>query len=272
MNCNKLRVPTIGVVEWDCTCGIQPKVKLYPSRALGLPILALGLPDYLSNQFNRGYFYFRQTERSLYFNDNWKVSPRLTLNFGVRWDNWTPYTEKFDRLAAVDIDTIGSKFEVVTPGSVDIYSLRDIPRSVLDSWSARGLTYTTADKIGYPSKLFATDNNNFAPRLGAAFKITDKTVIRGGYGEYFWPMPLNQILQASRTNPPLNLRYTNEPQFFDGSGDYVYRSLPTSQFFTPNATVKSRRHSTISPGAANTPALGRSELDRWPLAELAFDA
>ncbi len=48
------------------------------------------------------------------------------------------------------------------------------------------------------------------------------------------------ILQESRSNPPLNLRYTNEPQFFDGSGDYVYRSLPTSQFFTPNATVESR--------------------------------
>ncbi len=64
----------------------------------GFADLALGLPISLSNQFNRGYFYFRQTERSLYFNDNWKVSPRLTLNFGVRWDNWTPYTEKFDRL------------------------------------------------------------------------------------------------------------------------------------------------------------------------------
>jgi carboxypeptidase family protein/TonB-dependent receptor-like protein len=204
----------------------------------GFADLALGLPDYLSNQFNHGYFYFRQTERSLYFNDNWKVSPRLTVNFGVRWDNWTPYTEKFDRLVGVDIDTIATKFEVVTPGSVDIYSLRDVPRSVLDSYSKRGMTYTTADKIGYPSKLFASDNNNFAPRLGAAFKLTDKTVIRGGYGEYFWGMPLNMILQDVRSNAPLNLRYTYEPQFFDGSGDYLYRSAPTSQFFSPNATVK----------------------------------
>jgi hypothetical protein len=203
----------------------------------GFADLALGLPDFLSNQFNRGYFYFRQTELGLYFNDNWKVTPRLTLNFGLRWDNWTPYTEKFDRLVAVDIDTLASKFEVITPGSVDIYSLRDVPRSVLDSYSARGMTYTTADAIGYPSKLFAGDYNNFAPRLGAAFKLTDKTVLRGGYGEYFWPMPLNQILQAARSNAPLNLRYTNEPQFFDGSGDYAYRSLPSAQFFTPNADV-----------------------------------
>lgn len=218
----------------------------------GFADLALGLPDFLSNQFNRGYFYFRQTERSLYFNDNWKVSPRLTLNFGVRWDNWTPYTEKFNRLVGVDIDTVGSRFEVVYPGNVDPYSLRDVPRSVLDSWSARGLGYTTADKIGYPSKLFASDNNNLAPRLGAAFKLTDKTVIRGGYGEYFWPMPLNQILQASRSNPPLNLRYTYEPNFFDGSGDYIFRSLATPQFFTPNATVRVGGIVPISPGAASS--------------------
>ena len=55
--------------------------------------MLLGLPSFLSNQFNRGFFYFRQTEIGLYFNDSWKVTPRLTLNFGLRWDKWTPYTE-----------------------------------------------------------------------------------------------------------------------------------------------------------------------------------
>ena len=239
---------------------------------MGLPTWPWDFPISLPNQFNRGYFYFRQTEIGLYFNDNWKVTPRLTLNFGVRWDNWTPYTEKFDRLVAVDIDTVASKFEVITPGSVDIYSLRDVPRSVLDSWSARGLTYTTADQIGYPSKLFAGDYNNFAPRLGAAFKLTDKTVLRGGYGEYFWPMPLNQLLQASRSNPPLNLRYTNEPQFFDG---FRRLCLPLSPYI---AVLHSQRdcfggrNRTYLSWCSQQPALGRQELEGWPIPELAFDA
>jgi hypothetical protein len=73
--------------------------------------------------------------------------------------------------------------------------------------------------------------------LGAAFKLNDRLVLRGGYGEYFWPMPLSQILQTSRIQPPLNLRYTNEPSNFDNSGTYTLRTLPTSQFFNPNATV-----------------------------------
>lgn len=214
----------------------------------GFADMLLGLPSFLSNQFNRGYFYFRQKESGLYFNDNWKVSPRLTLSLGLRWDRWTPYSEKFDRLAAIDPRTVASRFEIVTPKDKDIRSLPGIPPSVLDSWSARGLTYTTASKVGYPDTLFAGDNNNFGPRLGAAFKLTDRMVLRGGYGEYFWPMPLAQILQSSRVNPPLNLRYTTEANRFDGSGTYTLRSLPTSQFFHPNATVNTSGIVQISSG------------------------
>ncbi|PYV37159.1 MAG: hypothetical protein DMG06_28825, partial [Acidobacteria bacterium] len=169
--------------------------------------------------------------------DNWKVSSRLTLNLGLRWDKWTPYSEKFNRLTTIDKDSVLDRFEVVTPGDHEIHSLPGIPPAVLDSWSAAGMTYATANQVGYPSNLFRADNNNFGPRLGAAYKITDKTVLRGGYGEYFWPMPLSQILQSSRTNPPLNLRFANEPNFFDGSGTYILRNTPGSQFFLPNATV-----------------------------------
>jgi len=216
----------------------------------GFADLALGLPDYLSNQFNRGYFYFQQKEMGLYFNDNFKVSPRLTLNLGLRWDNWTPYKEKFDRLVAIDPAHVADRFQVLTPRNVDIRSLRNVPSSVLDSWSARGLSYSTADAEGFPGALFSADRNNFGPRLGAAFRLTDRTVLRGGYGEYFWPMPLALILQSSRTQPPLNLRYTNEPNFFDGSGTYAYRTLPGPGFFNPTATVETEGIVPISPGSA----------------------
>jgi outer membrane receptor protein involved in Fe transport len=142
-------------------------------------------------------------------NDKWRVTPRLTLNLGLRWDSWTPYREKYDRLDTADDSTVATKFEVMTPDSQDIYSLQGIPPSVLDSWSARGLTYTTADAIGYPSKLFSADNNNFGPRLGAAFKINDKTVLRGGYGEYFWTMPLSQSFRP-KDETPADLIFQND--------------------------------------------------------------
>lgn len=203
----------------------------------GLASMALGLPTYLSNQYNRGYFYFQQKEMGLYVHDTWRVAPRLTLDLGVRWDKWTPYKEKYDRLVNVNLDQFANQFQVVTPGSTTLESIPGIPPSVLTSWAGRGLTWTTADKAGLPSSLLPADNNNFGPRIGVAFRLNDKTTIRGGYGEYFWTMPLSQILQTSRTNPPLNLRYTNPISNLDGTGQTALRYAPTADKYVGNAIV-----------------------------------
>ncbi len=203
----------------------------------GQAAMALGLPTFLSNQYNRGYFYFQQKEAGLYFHDSWKVSPRLTLDLGVRWDKWTPYREKYNRLVNVDLAKFAGQFQVITPGDHAINTLPGIPPSLLESWSRRGLSYTTASAAGFPSSLLPSDNNNFGPRIGAAFRITSRTAVRAGYGEYFWTMPLSQILQASRTNPPLNLRYVNQIGSFDGTGSFAVRTAPRPEFFIGRATV-----------------------------------
>ncbi|MGH9675395.1 MAG: TonB-dependent receptor domain-containing protein, partial [Bryobacteraceae bacterium] len=205
----------------------------------GIASMALGLPTFLSDQFNRGYFYFEQQEVGVYFNDSWKVTPRLTLDLGVRWDKWTVYKEKYNRLVNVDLATFVNKFEVITPKDHRMEDLQGIPTSVLASWRARGLTWKTAREAGFPDGLIPADNNNFGPRIGAAFRLTNRTVLRGGYGEYFWTMPLSQILQASRTNPPLNLRFTNPLSSGpDGSQpSFGFRTLPTADYFVGRATV-----------------------------------
>ncbi len=184
----------------------------------GFASMLLGTPSYLSNQFNRGYFYFQQWETGLYFNDSWKVTPRLTVNLGLRYDRWSPYKEKYNRLVNVDLNNYANEFAVITPGDTRMEEIPGIPPSVLLSWAARGLSWSTANSRGFPSRLIPSDNNNFGPRISAAYRLTDNWVIRGGYGEYFWTMPLSQILQTSRTNPPLNLRFEND--FSWKNGDY----------------------------------------------------
>ncbi|MCI0664136.1 MAG: TonB-dependent receptor [Acidobacteria bacterium] len=213
----------------------------------GFADMLLGLPDFLSNQYNRGYFYFRQTEYGLYFNDRWKVTPRLTLNLGVRWDKWKPYSEKYNRLVVPDIERVFNSFQVATPGDVKIETLPNVPPAVLASWSLRGLTYTTANQLGMPSGLFAPDNNNFGPRIGAAFKINNKMVLRGGYGEYFWTMPLSQILQSTRNNAPLNLRFTNDPYAKNATFNYPLVARPVSSDFVGGAAVDTNGIVSISP-------------------------
>src|SRR5258708_20420291 len=94
---------------------------------VGLASMAQGLPTFLSNQFNRGYFYFQQSEAGLYFHDSWKIAPRLTLELGLRWQKWTPYTEKYNRLVNMDLSAIASKFEGITPGSTTVESLPGVP-------------------------------------------------------------------------------------------------------------------------------------------------
>jgi hypothetical protein len=215
----------------------------------GFADLLLGLPEKLKNQYNRGYFYFRQTEAGLYFNDQWKVTPRLKLDFGLRWDKWTPYHEKFNRLVVPDIQSVFDRFEVVTPGDHRIETLPNIPSSVLDSWSLRGLTYTTARQAGMPNSLFASPNNNFGPRVGATFRITDRLVIRGSYGEYFWTMPLSQILQSTRNNPPLNLVFQNNLDAKNADLTYPLVTKPAPEDFVGRATVDTQGIVTISPDA-----------------------
>ena len=241
------------------TCQFDGVGECLTDTGSGFASMLLGLPDYLSNQYNRGYYYFRQGTYSWYVNDKWRVSSRLTLSLGLRWDKWTPYTEKQNRIVTAPLDSILTSFQVITPGSHQISSLPGIPPAVLQSWADRGLGYSTASAIGYPSNLFSPDNNNFGPRVGAAFKINDKTVIRGGYGVFFWPMPLSQILQTSRTNPPLNLRFENTylgPGPFGYPTDpnnpdfnYTLTSVPSADNFLPNATVNTNGIVQISPSA-----------------------
>ena len=203
----------------------------------GIGSMALGLPTYLSNQYNRGYFYFEQQEVGLYVQDSWKVNSRLTLDLGLRWDKWTAYEEKYNRMVNVDLDTYGNRFEVLTSNGVAMEQLQGVPPAVLASWKNRGLTWRTANDANYPGNLVRGDNNNFGPRLGVAWRLADRFVVRGGYGEYFWTMPLAQILQTSRTNPPLNLRFVNQLGSLDGTETFAVRTAPRADFYLGRVTV-----------------------------------
>lgn len=104
----------------------------------------------------------------LYVQDDFKVSKRLTLNLGLRWDLEPGRSERFDQLSYFDFDApnpLGPQ--------VGIPSLRG------------GLRFVNAD--GNPRRQFDTDWNNFAPRFGFAFSLNQKTVLRGGYGIFVLP-------------------------------------------------------------------------------------
>ena len=103
----------------------------------------------------------------LYAQDDWRVSSKLTLNIGLRYDLELPRTEELDRLDWFD-------YHVVSPLSSRVSGLGELHG---------GLQFAGVN--GNPRQHFNTDGNNFAPRFGLAYQVNRATVIRAGYGIFF---------------------------------------------------------------------------------------
>lgn len=105
---------------------------------------------------------------AFYVQDDWKVTSRLTLNIGLRWEYESPRTERYDRA------TRG--FDRLAPNPLQVGGLN----------LTGGLVY--AGVGGQPRGIYAPDRNNFAPRIGFAYSLTRKTVLRGGYALSYIPV------------------------------------------------------------------------------------
>lgn len=112
------------------------------------------------------------------------------------------------------------------------------------------MTYTTANAANYPENLFRPDSNNFGPRIGVAYRLGNKMVLRGSYGEYFWTMQLAQLLQGARTNPPLNLRFVNRAVDKNATLNYPLIAKPVASDFIGVIKVDTEGIVPISPSAA----------------------
>lgn len=104
--------------------------------------------------------------------DDWKVSHKLTLNLGLRWDIDFPITEEQNR---------GNSFN---------------PTAINPVSGTPGI-YEFLGKNGWPTNFFNTDWHRFAPRLGFAYQLNDRVVVRGGFGMY----GISPILGANRRAP-----------------------------------------------------------------------
>ena len=103
---------------------------------------------------------------ALYAQDDWKVSRKLTLNLGLRWDLDIPRTERYNRMETFD-PSVASPLAAKT----GIATLRG------------GLRYVGVN--GYSRRQYDPDWNNLGPRVGFAYELNPKTVIRGGYGIFY---------------------------------------------------------------------------------------
>ena len=123
----------------------------------------------------------------LYAQDDWKVSPKLTVNIGVRWEVDVPRTERYNRLSYFDFNApspLGNS--VAVPAGVNCPGCAHL----------QGAMKFVGSTGAYGRHQTPTDINNIGPRLGFAYKLSNKTVFRGAYGMMY----AGSMLQAAGTS------------------------------------------------------------------------
>ena len=125
--------------------------------------------------------------------DDFKLTPRLTLNLGLRWDMESPITERHDKLYFWDPDA-PPPFKM-TPGynwESEVRAAGLDPATIMKpAWASSGFTngaLRIANTPEFPSRTGTSYiKNQFAPRIGAAYQLNAKTVIRGSYAMMYMP-------------------------------------------------------------------------------------
>jgi len=138
----------------------------------------LGQTQQATLQYGPGDVRLRGRSTSLFFQDDWRQSAKLTLSLGLRYELIAPFTEAGGRLVNLDAPP-------------------DFTAAVPVLAGATG-PFTGA----FPSALVTTDRNNLAPRLGAAYRVKPGLILRGGYGISYNSGSYSTIARQLASQPP----------------------------------------------------------------------
>jgi hypothetical protein len=145
----------------------------------------VGLPQLTSIQGGSETYNFRQNSWDLFVQDDWRVTGNLSLNLGLRYEYVSPFSEANHQLVNLDLNPLITAAVPVFPGAVGPF------------------TGT------FPTTLVEPDRNNFAPRVGIAWKAFKKTVVRAGYGINYNTGQYGSIVQNLAFQPPFAFTATN---------------------------------------------------------------
>ena len=145
----------------------------------------LGLPQQTSIQGGTATYNFRQNSWDLFIQDDWRATGNLSFDFGLRYEYLSPFSEANNQLVNLDINPTITAVSPVFPGTTGPFT------------------------GGFPITVVEPDRNNFAPRLGFAWKAFKKAVIRGGYGINYNTAQYSSIVQNLAFQPPFATTATN---------------------------------------------------------------
>lgn len=177
----------------------------------------------------------RDREFAGYFQDNWRVNPRLTLNLGIRYENMP--AENIAGNYAVGFDTRTDSMVLARP-LADMYAANMTTPTTISQLQAIGVKFETAQQAGLPAGLVYNNPWLFAPRLGFAYRLGDSArpfVLRGGWGLYDSQTALRTWDNLTGSGIPYGypVQYSVNNQALagavpgvDGLPNYELRSIP----------------------------------------------
>jgi len=153
----------VGAFGFNLTTDSNPDQLTQQNNQIASALL--GAYNNQSRNFNINPPDYRSWEPSFFAQDSWKVNPKLTVIYGVRYEIFTPFTEAHNRISNYDFLEALSNPAAATSSALKIAGVNGV-----------------SDTAGIP-----TQYNNVAPRVGFAFSARPSTVIRGGYGLSYFP-------------------------------------------------------------------------------------
>jgi hypothetical protein len=162
------------------TSALSPSGQPQQGTGFDFADFLLGLPQSSSLRYGSDNNYFRSWATSVFGQDDWRISRGLSLNVGLRYEYFAPYTELRGHLANLDVSPGYSAVAVVTPGQNGPYS------------------------GSLPTSLVRSDPNNVSPRIGISWRPSPKksTVIRSGYSIFYSGSSYSQIATQLASQPP----------------------------------------------------------------------
>jgi hypothetical protein len=214
---------------------------------LGLPSLSTSSnPSAIENSIN---YSVQSIFHGFFFQDDWRVTQKLTLNLGLRYELEKGLTERYNRIVrGIDLATSSPIEAGVKAAYTTAYNANPsgFPLTPDQFRVLGGLTFASEDN----RNVWDADKSNWQPRVGLAYKLTEKTVLRGGFGIFTAPFQVETPFQPGFSGSTPFVPTNDNGRTFVAT---LSNPFPTGLVASPGASLGLLTNVGLALGASDAP-------------------